>query len=268
MVSKIGKWISVMLAAAMLIAPSSAAVAKQRSEPLHYVAIINESDRTRQSKQFAELVQSKLKYVSSHSYSGKKNKWLASADIYASYTDGAFKEYILGQASIQLIGRSLPADTKTATLVINNKKNVENYQKQLVCFTFDTAVLPTPKQSKSDKNEFDVNVSILSGNQTLDIPLSPNYFNNKDSLSYTEVLETVAFPFCDYAKKNEIPEPSHVFMRLKSYVGDTVQLDRTYSWEIYWVANDKLPSPAIVIRYDCETNATSITEKELKDYFK
>lgn len=264
MISKISRWFSGILAVVMLVSSSPAALAK-RSEPLHYIAILNEADRSRQAKQFTEFAQSKLKYVSSHSYSGKKNKWLASADIYASYTNGVFKEYILGQASVQLIGRSLPADTKTASLVINGKKAVENYQKQLVCFTFDSDVLPT---SKSNKNEFDISVTVTSGNQDVAIPLSPNYFNNKISLTHTEVLEIVAYPFCDYAKKHEVPEPSHVFMRLKSYVGDTVQLDRTYSWEIYWVANDKLPSTALVIRYDCETGSTSITEKELKDYFK
>lgn len=253
-----------MLTATMLLSLSPNAFAA-RQEPIHYLALLQETDRAKQTSQFVSFSEQKMKYVASDVYTGKQGKWIAFADIYSEYNNGVFEKYLLSQATLQYNARSLPTDTKSATLTINDTSVTQPYEKKLVSFVFDS--MDIPKQKKAQKT-LDAKVSVLAGDQTISIPLKQSYFNNPDHLTSEQVLETVSFAYCDYVKKNDIAEPAQIVMRLKSYVSDTISNGRSYSWEIYFIEKSTLPSPSVLIRYDCETESTLVSEREFKDYFK
>lgn len=253
-----------LLTATMLFSLSSNAFAA-RQEPIHYPAILQETDRAKQTSQFVSFAEQKIKYVASDVYTGKQGKWIAFADIYSEYNNGIFEKHLLSQATVQYNARSLPTDTKSATLVVNDTSVTQPYEKKSVSFVFDSMDVPKPKKTQKT---VDMKISVLAGGQNVSIPLKQSYFNDPDHLTSENILETVSFAYCDYAKKNNVAEPAQIVMRLKSYVSDTVLNERSYSWEIYFIEKSTLPSPSILIRYDCETESTLVSEREFKDYFK
>lgn len=255
---------SFFLVGGLLLSSFSPVAYALNTEPVHYIAILNEKERAAQAAQFVTYMKPKIKYSSSGVYNGRQGKWIASLDVYSAYDEGIVARQMLQQATIQYNARILPADTASASISINGNDFTQKYSKNMVSFNFKPVDLPTSTLSQKLK----IKVSVDANGETINIPISQNYFDSSDAMSDEKVLETIAFAYCDYARKNDIAAPADVVMRLKSYENNTTAGDRSYSWEVYFIEKSTLPSPAVLVRYDCVTGSRIVSEREVKDYFK
>ena len=273
------KFLPFILLGAMMASSGLALAAPSASTTSAYTAFEKETNKAKQSEKFISFVEDNATYVGTQSYCGKSGKWLAFVDFYGIYEKGVLQSFVLRQATIQNNARSLPAETESATISINGQKETIQYKKQSL-FSFSNMEIAAPEEEKEllaftplnleKKEPFDIKASVKVDGKTINIPISKDYFceeTNKDQVGSKEVLSQMASAYADYIKKNKVAIPNHVVLRLKSFITDTTAMTRSYSWELYLLEEEKLPSPSILIRYDCETQKVSIAKREFKTYF-
>lgn len=277
----IKKFVPFIVLISMMATASTAFAAPDKATTTAYQALLSESNKAKQAERFTAFVQDNAKYVGTQSYCGRVGKWLAFVDIYGVYENGNLKSFLLRQATVQHNARSLPENTESATLTINDVSKTIQYKKQSL-FSFSDFEVPAPSNEKElstltplklEKDvPLNINISVKSDGKTVQIPVVQDYFDFKEDLGYKrpegkEVLEAMTSAYVDYATKNDVSAPDHTVFRLKSYVTNTTTMLRSYSWELYFIEKDKLPSPSVLVRYDCDTQKVSIAKRELKTYF-
>lgn len=258
-----------MLGITFALAPLSAQAAPQtKSWGSTITALSSEKNKTKQAQSFADLMQAKLKYATFRSLAGREGSWLAFTDIYAYYENEELKSYVLQQANAQYGTQALPDNAESCTLSIGDSVYKTQYSKQSV-FSFSAEPIPTANRSSA------VEMGIVAGGKTTSIKLTQDY-PNKNMMSARQIFQAVAPSYLSYYAKRagakdfdgDSLEVNHVVMRLKSYLDDMSSLERHFTWEIFLVQKSELPSKAVLIRYDCDTKKISISERELRDYFK
>lgn len=212
---------------------------------------------------FSDLVFSRMKYVTSRSLCAKKGEWLAFVDIFEEYEDGApLGQYILQKGTLQYGLQPLPDNAKTSTMTVGSRAFYCKAEKQSM-FTFRTS---PPLELPSSAQEDVIRMSVTAGKQNTSITLDQRY-PHRDFEDIEYVLQQMAPVYLDYAEKRD-GSFDHAFLRLRSYVTDTENLGRAYSWELTLVAKSTLPSKGIVIRYDCATGQVAeAANREIRSYF-
>lgn len=220
-------------------------------------SILAESDEEVQQSMFVSFVRSKLSYATAASFCGKSDKWMAFVDFYENYEAGKVVGYSLQKAMVQYGFHTLPYGTESCALTVDGEEETVEYDKQAV-FLF-------PGREFTAEADISVpSVSVCVRGESIDIPLTAEELPGID-----EVLTAMAPVYLAFAAERPAGELDldHAFLTLKSYVKSAStadQLQRSFTWELSLVHSADTPSKATIIRYDCEAERFSVTQRTLR----
>lgn len=217
-----------------------------------------------QGAYFANMVAERFKYVTAHSYSGKSGQWMAFVDLFEAYQDGKPNgEMLVQRATVQYGLSTLPSAVRSCTISIDEESSTMKVGKDKAMFSFPTS---TSDVFQSNGKNTNAKVSVSAGKQSVNFALTHDY-PSEDFSDIDKVLSAMAPSYVAYAEKQDASF-DHAVLRLRSYVEGSDKLSRVYSWELFLIEEDRLPSKAIVIRYDCDTEtASTALRREIKSYF-
>ena len=237
---------------------------KESSIETQLEALLAAEKKEEQASMFQDMVTARFKYVTSRSLCGKSGKWIAFVDLYEQYEEGKPSgKYILQRATVQYGLDTLPATAKSSILTIGEENCTVKVDKDAALFNFPTTpIIELDSKAKSNSAK----ISIDAGKQSADFALAQDY-PHKSFESIEDVLTAMTPAYLTYANKKD-GAFDHAFLRLRSYVEDSDSVTRIYSWELTLVQKDTLPSKAIVIRYDCDTQkVAAAVSREIRSYF-
>lgn len=266
---RISALFSLCLCAALSLTaqPSLAAKESKDSSPgieAEIEQMLSSEEEKEQAQHFSDMVSSRFNYVTSQSLCGKSGNWLAFVDVYEIYDDGKpTGQHVLQRATVQYGLDTLPNSAKATTLTIGSDSSTVKASKDTALFSFPTIPVLELKEKATASN---AKLSVDAGKQSTSINLTPDY-PHKSFEAIEDVLAAMAPAYIDYAQKKD-GSFDHAFLLLRSYVEDSDNMTRIYSWELKLVQKDTLPSKAIVIRYDCDTkNVAPAVNREIRSYF-